>query len=378
VSETREAPPPLQSHLQPPVPGKPSKRETREERQARMKAERDAAKAVKLAELQADADRHTAAARARGLDLELRRRRLHVPGGATIRALDEDLYGGRKGEGRLGDMNINEWARVAVCGIEKVASSELKKLLYRVQGDANWSEEPWFKPGLPSLKKWWEEKKAAAPRSTKAELLEDVSETMVNDAGWTKAVYLRHPFERLVSCYKDKFGRGDRRYSVMMTGNKSTHILTFPEFVHLIATPGSPHQNQHWRPQSTFCGLKKFISRFNFVGNFEHLQAHARILLEGTDLWESYGAWGWGDHNGSMFERNSALHRTSAGEVKGRIRIGGAVASKSYDELLPPGSALRKLAFEYYREDFEMLASLEIPPFDNARYKEDLAHQGGR
>ena len=75
---------------------------------------------------------------------------------------------------------------------------------------------------------------------------------------------------------------------------------------------------------------------------------------------------------------NQALHRTSAGEVKGPIRIGGAVASKSYDELLPPGSALRKLAFEYYREDFEMLASLEIPPFDNARYKQDLARQGGR
>lgn len=101
---------------------------------------------------------------------------------------------------------------------------------------------------------------------------------MMNVADWTKIIYLRHPFERLVSCYKDKFGRDNKLYSVKMTGNKSTEILSFETFVNLISEKGSIHQNQHWRPQHTFCGLKKFLSLFNFVGNFEHLEVSLSFL----------------------------------------------------------------------------------------------------
>jgi hypothetical protein len=75
-----------------------------------------------------------------------------------------------------------------------------------------------------------------------------------------------------------------------------------------------------------------------------------------------------------MFERNVAMHRTSAGAVKeGKLRIDGAKAKQSYDDLLPPGSDIRKKAFQYYRKDFEMFAAITTPPFDNARYIKDLA-----
>jgi hypothetical protein len=103
---------------------------------------------------------------------------------------------------------------------------------------------------------------------------------IVNRPEWTKAVFLRHPFERLVSCYKDKFGRDNRLYSVKMSGNRSTHILSFEEFVRLIAAPGSEHQNAHWRPQSRFCGFQKYQSKFNFIGNFENLTAHVEVKKE--------------------------------------------------------------------------------------------------
>lgn len=103
---------------------------------------------------------------------------------------------------------------------------------------------------------------------------------IINRPDWTKAVFLRHPFERLVSCYKDKFGRGSRSYSVKVTGNMSTHILSFEEFVRLIAVPGSEHQNVHWRPQSRFCGLKKYNSKYNFIGNFENLSSHVEVYSD--------------------------------------------------------------------------------------------------
>jgi hypothetical protein len=100
--------------------------------------------------------------------------------------------------------------------------------------------------------------------------------------------------------------------------------------------------------------------------------------LTATDLWHNYGSNGWGDFNSSMFARNEAAHRTGAGAVlDGSIKIDVKKASMSYDKLLPPGSKLRRLAFEYYRKDFEMMASITIPPFDNRRYIEDLANHGG-
>jgi hypothetical protein len=265
----------------------------------------------------------------------------------------------------------------------------------------------------------------------------------MNQPEWTKAVFLRHPFERLVSCYKDKFGRENRLYSVKMSGNKSTHILSFEEFVRLIAVPGSEHQNAHWRPQSRFCGLKKYKSKYNFIGNFEklssHVEVHAvrhrrsfacfvrrhrvrrflilrtgqpffsfffffffsfsfgKVLLKGTDLWDSFGShgWPWRDkktgtiyYNGSMFGGNAAAHCTSCGtvsnkiggsggNVKGLLTFDHSKAAKTYDELLPPGSELRRLAFEYYKDDFELFASIDTPPWDNTRYKADLANKGG-
>ena len=198
---------------------------------------------------------------------------------------------------------------------------------------------------------------------------------MMNSPAWTKMTFLRHPYERLVSCFKDKFGRDNRLYSVKMTGNRSTHMLSFSEFVDLISAPGSPHQNQHWRPQSMFCGFEKFMPLYNFVGSFSHLQEHAKIFLQGTDIWDTFGAHGWGEHNGSMFERNVAMHRTSAGAVSGRLKIDAAQAKQSYDELLPPGSEIRKKAFLYYRRDFEMFAKITTPPFDASRYQLELAQE---
>jgi hypothetical protein len=122
-----------------------------------------------------------------------------------------------------------------------------------------------------------------------------------------------------------------------------------------------------------------------------------KVLLKGTDLWDSFGAhgWPWRDkqtgrthHNGSMFGGNAAAHCTSCGAVANKLNgakhgVGTLLSfdpgktAQTYDELLPPGSELRRLAFEYYKADFELFAAIDTPPWDNARYKADLANKGG-
>ncbi len=44
----------------------------------------------------------------------------------------------------------------------------------------------------------------------------------------------------------------------------------------------------------------------------------------------------------------------------------------SYDDLLPPGSDIRKIAYGYLKDDFEMFSKITTPPFDNTRYKEHV------
>ena len=68
----------------------------------------------------------------------------------------------------------------------------------------------------------------------------------------------RHPFERLVSCYKDKFETGSRNDYIFKTFNPSiieskTERPTFVEFVdYLIRTPIEKY-NDHWLPNWIQC-----------------------------------------------------------------------------------------------------------------------------
>ena len=80
------------------------------------------------------------------------------------------------------------------------------------------------------------------------------------------------------------------------------------------------------------------------------------MLLKGVGIWDEFGSNGWGlDHNKSMFQRNQAKHQT------------GSSSTKIVD-FLPADSDLRKIAYGYYKRDFEFFKSIRVPPFDSSRY----------
>ena len=70
--------------------------------------------------------------------------------------------------------------------------------------------------------------------------------------------FFRHPFERLVSCYKDKFETGSKNDYIFQKFNPSiieskTERPTFVEFVeYLIRTPIEKY-NDHWLPNWIHC-----------------------------------------------------------------------------------------------------------------------------
>ena len=84
----------------------------------------------------------------------------------------------------------------------------------------------------------------------------------------TKFFFVRHPFERLVSCYRDKFEFGSKNDYIFKTFNPSqikTTRPSFAEFVqYLIDTPVELF-NDHWLPYWMHCQV--CTQNYDIIGN---------------------------------------------------------------------------------------------------------------
>jgi hypothetical protein len=138
-------------------------------------------------------------------------------------------------------------------GVLQVASSEFKKLFLRLEGDPDWMNDPWWKmrcgptafPAAlslprPSTRNFTTLRKLE--RSTVVEILKD--ETFVKGLVCVQgkrpptplkrvvdlAAFFRHPLNRLISCYLDKFVPGTHRaYKYSIRVFQGNHTLSFDE-----------------------------------------------------------------------------------------------------------------------------------------------------
>jgi hypothetical protein len=111
---------------------------------------------------------------------------------------------------------------------------------------------------------------------------------------FTKFIFVRHPFERLVSAYKDKFAGDDDFYQKAVgrgiirkfRKNPSSlslqkgHDVSFPEFVDFIVNEwkdGRRPLDVHWRPVVDLC--LPCAMQFDFIGKFETLNQDVEFLL---------------------------------------------------------------------------------------------------
>jgi hypothetical protein len=129
----------------------------------------------------------------------------------------------------------------------------------------------------------------------------DVAQDLWNNPSWTKAVFFRDPAERLLSAYLDKIAKEAYTQKVFRIGtleDESRPVLTFEEFVDLLSTnntscidPSGLHtcSDPHWKPQYLTCGLDVTLPLMDFVGNFNHLAVHTKLLLDRVGMWDTYG-----------------------------------------------------------------------------------------
>ncbi|KAK8762805.1 hypothetical protein V5799_025926 [Amblyomma americanum] len=119
-----------------------------------------------------------------------------------------------------------------------------------------------------------------------------------------KIMFVRHPFERLVSFFEDKTRRSvsTGRYfyhkywnNVMIkyrgVGNVDTtkDLITFEEFVDLLLSTEPKHYDLHWQLYAHRC--EPCLVPYDFVGTLEDVPVMYRALglPDGSQLWANKG-----------------------------------------------------------------------------------------
>ena len=148
--------------------------------------------------------------------------------------------------------------------------------------------------------------------------VEDALHIMTSDE-WTRAIFVRHPIDRIISAYLDKVvakSNSEEQNTTYFSkrccpsDNMCSRIAqnSFQDFLHMAYWCPDPH----WKSQSTIMDAK-FWPFINFVGHLSTAQADAKALLQRLGAWETYGATGWGaDESEPIFASKTAIrHKTN-------------------------------------------------------------------
>lgn len=163
---------------------------------------------------------------------------------------------------------------------------------------------------------------------------------------YTKVLFVREPFERLVSAFRDKFESPNSYYhpvfgraiisryraNATRTALRTGTGVTFREFVQYLLDVRRPvGMDIHWEPVSQLCN--PCLLQYNFIGKFESLEEDANFLLQSIGAPTNLTFPGFKD-------RNPLAARTSS-----------AITQKYFSQL---NATERQKAFDFYYMDYLM------------------------
>lgn len=226
---------------------------------------------------------------------------------------------------------VNDEYKLIYFHIGKVASSEFKNMLKRLNRDPSWCDisDPLMvhRRGMNGLKY------LAYDYSIK-----EVEEMMTNDE-WTKAIFARDPKPRLLSGFLDKAVQQKHNFETSYCpswqkwkgGDDAKlqycydHRKDFSFFLHEITRMNT--QDLHFRSVDSFVD-KKWWPYINFIGYMDSLSADSKRLfksiksdVDGISAWERAGSTGWSpelscDNTGDeeFLQEKPSGHKTGARE----------------------------------------------------------------
>ena len=166
---------------------------------------------------------------------------------------------------------VIEKLKFVFCFIPKVSCTTWKRVLYRAE---NHEKQLALDPHCRSLFSWLIDYNV----TKRKEILQN----------YYKAMFVREPFERLASAYRDKLN--DVWFKRFVIPNKTSEELskaatvpfsTFIKSVLLSNATSFPErgyiEDQHWRPYERICPCEV---DYDFIGHFENLAEEAPQLLK--------------------------------------------------------------------------------------------------
>ena len=162
---------------------------------------------------------------------------------------------------------------------------------------------------------------------------------IMNCPDYTRALFLRDPKDRFMSCFFNNILRDDvsmKESCYNETRDCLKKAQTLSSFIELTQTCN----DRRWIQQVQFME-QKYVSKLNLVGHIDTDEVDAKRLLVRIGAWEEYGKSDCGEHaNESIFaSKGDVLHATS-NEI-----------SESWNRLSKFYSPSRKTALESYQAD---------------------------
>lgn len=174
---------------------------------------------------------------------------------------------------------VEDRSRLLYCEVPKAGCSNWKRVLMVLGGSATSARD------IPH---------DAAHYANHLRRLESYDHAGMADRlrSYTKVLFVREPFERLVSAFRDKFESPNSYYhpvfgrpiisryrtNATRTALRTGAGVTFREFVQYLLDVRRPvGMDIHWEPVSQLCS--PCLLRYNFIGKFESLEEDANFLL---------------------------------------------------------------------------------------------------
>ncbi|WP_455199150.1 sulfotransferase family protein [Kaarinaea lacus] len=160
--------------------------------------------------------------------------------------------------------------KVVYTSVPKAANSTIKKCLWSASGISiegkNINSSIFKNPG-PSR-----------PVST---IDDNELETIFHSDDWFRFSFVRNPYTRLLSAYKDKIlGLGNpRKHNTFLKKIhwQSSQPPTFEDFISAISSQSDDAMDWHWMPQSRL--IMSDIIKYDFIGKLENYNEDMRTVL---------------------------------------------------------------------------------------------------
>ena len=178
---------------------------------------------------------------------------------------------------------INHKYRLIYCPIPKIACSSFKKLILQINEPEN------FSTIMTHIHGSHFHVYVNQAYSLFRYRAEEASQIWQNE-NYFKFVFVRNPWNRLVSAYLNKFMQTSPMpftrevvQSVYEQQNLTPDYersITFKQFIHYLVITEDKLLNEHWKPQYLFLGNNKF----DFIGKFENLTQDFQYIKQKLNL----------------------------------------------------------------------------------------------